>query len=70
MADKNYGSVVVVDNNDKVIGICTERDILKRLVNEKLNPSKTRIEIKAKFLLLKNIFENLNITKNVITTKT
>ena len=44
MSEKNYGSVVIVDNNSKVIGICTERDILKRLVNEKLNPSKTRIE--------------------------
>ena len=44
MSEKNYGSVVIVDNSSKVIGICTERDILKRLVNEKLDPSKTRIE--------------------------
>ena len=30
MSEKNYGSVVVVDNQNKVIGICTERDILKK----------------------------------------
>ena len=44
MSEKNYGSVVIVDNNNKVTGICTERDILKRLVNNKLNPEKTKIE--------------------------
>ena len=44
MSEKNYGSVVIVDNQNKVIGICTERDILKRLVNSNLNPAKTKIE--------------------------
>ena len=43
MSEKNYGSIVIVDNLNKVIGICTERDILKRLVNNKLNPAKTKI---------------------------
>ena len=43
MAEKNYGSVVIVDNQSKVIGICTERDILKKLVNGKLNAEKTKI---------------------------
>ncbi len=43
MSEKNYGSIVVVDNNSKVIGICTERDILKKLVNNGLNPAKTKI---------------------------
>lgn len=44
MAEKNYGAIVVVDNQDRVTGICTERDILKRLVNKKLNPSRTKVE--------------------------
>ena len=44
MSEKNYGSIVVVDNKNVVIGICTERDILKKLVNNKLNPAKTKIE--------------------------
>ena len=38
MSEKNYGSVVIVDNQNKVIGICTERDILKKLVNKILMP--------------------------------
>ena len=44
MSDKNYGSVVIVDNKEKVIGICTERDILKKLVNQKLSAEKTKLE--------------------------
>ena len=44
MSDKNYGSVVIVDNQNKVIGICTERDILKKLVHNNLNASNTKIE--------------------------
>ena len=44
MSEKNYGSVVIVDSQDKVIGICTERDILKKLVNQKLNSESTKLE--------------------------
>ena len=44
MANKNYGSVVIVNKNNKVIGICTERDILKKLVNKNLSPTRTKIE--------------------------
>ena len=44
MTSKNYGSVVIVDKKNKVIGICTERDILKKLVNKNLNPVKTKLE--------------------------
>ena len=31
MSNKNYGSVIIVDKHDKVIGIVTERDVLKKL---------------------------------------
>ena len=44
MTVNNFGSVVIVDEKNKVIGICTERDILKKLVNNNLDPSKTKIE--------------------------
>ena len=44
MTEKNYGSVVIVDKKNKVIGICTERDIHKKLVNSGLNPKNTKIE--------------------------
>ncbi|WP_292287025.1 CBS domain-containing protein [Marivita sp.] len=33
MSAKNFGSVVVVDDDQKVIGIATERDVMKKLVN-------------------------------------
>ena len=44
MADKNYGSVVIVDSKDKVIGIVTERDIVKKLVNNNMSPKTTKLE--------------------------
>ena len=44
MADKNYGSVVIVDNKQKVVGIVTERDILKKLVKNNKSPKTTQLE--------------------------
>ena len=44
MADKNYGSVVIVDTKDKVVGIVTERDIVKKLVNNNMSPKTTKLE--------------------------
>ena len=32
MSEKNYGSVVIVDSKDKVVGIVTERDIVKKQI--------------------------------------
>ena len=44
MADKNYGSVVMVDSKDKVVGIVTERDIVKKWVNNNMSPKTTKLE--------------------------
>ena len=44
MADKNYGSVVIVDTKEKVIGIVTERDIVKKLVKNNMSPKITKLE--------------------------
>ena len=44
MSDKNYGSVVIVDSKDKVVGIVTERDIVKKLVNNNMSPKTTKLE--------------------------
>lgn len=44
MAEKNFGSVIIVDANRKILGIVTERDILKRLVRKGLDPSQTKLE--------------------------
>ncbi|MBJ3763473.1 CBS domain-containing protein [Maribius pontilimi] len=34
MCDKNYGSVIIVDDQDKVTGVVTERDIMRKIVNQ------------------------------------
>ena len=44
MADKNFGSVVIVDTKEKVIGIVTERDIVKKLVKNNMSPKTTKLE--------------------------
>lgn len=41
MAEKNYGVVVVVDEDHKVLGLFTERDIMNRIVNERRDPDTT-----------------------------
>ncbi len=41
MSEKNYGAVVVVDGDDKVIGIFTERDLMKKLVDKGLDAEAT-----------------------------
>ncbi|MEO0495867.1 MAG: CBS domain-containing protein [Pseudomonadota bacterium] len=43
MSRLNYGSVVVADSNGKLEGLVTERDIMKRLVNEGLDAKKTTL---------------------------
>ena len=43
MDQLNYGSVVIVNDNREVVGIFTERDLLKRVVARNLIPSETRI---------------------------
>ena len=44
MSEKNYGSVIIVDKQDKVIGVVTERDIVKKLVNEGMSAKNTNLE--------------------------
>ncbi len=43
MSDKNYGSVIVVDAQDKVIGVVTERDVMNKLVGKGLDAKKTKL---------------------------
>ena len=44
MSEKNYGSVIIVDRQDKVIGVVTERDIVKKLVNTGLSSKNTKLQ--------------------------
>jgi CBS domain-containing protein len=43
MSEKNYGSVIVVDDDEKVIGVVTERDIMNKLVGKGLDAKKTAL---------------------------
>ena len=43
MAERNIGSVMVIDGARNLLGVVTERDILNRLVAEKRDPATTRL---------------------------
>ena len=43
MAARNYGAIIVTDGDDKVTGMMTERDIMRRVVAEKRDPDTTRV---------------------------
>jgi CBS domain-containing protein len=43
MSEKNYGAVVVVDGGKKPLGIVTERDFMRRLLNDGRDPAKTKL---------------------------
>ena len=43
MSEKNYGAVVVVDHAKKPLGIVTERDFMRRLLNDGRDPNKTKL---------------------------
>jgi CBS domain-containing protein len=44
MAEENIGSVVIVDENMKPIGIFTERDLLLKVCARGLDPEKVKLE--------------------------
>ncbi len=44
MSKENFGSVVIVDKQNKVKGIVTERDFMKRLLNGSKNPKTTKLK--------------------------
>lgn len=41
MAEKNYGAAVIINQNKKVIGVVTERDVMNKLVAKGLDAHKT-----------------------------
>lgn len=43
MSARNFGSVIIVDDDNKVAGVVTERDILRRLVDKDRDPAKTKL---------------------------
>lgn len=43
MSQKNYGSVVVANDDNTIAGIVTERDLMTRLLNQNKDPDKTKL---------------------------
>lgn len=43
MSERNYGAAVVVDPGNKPVGIVTERDFMRRLLNEGREAKQTRL---------------------------
>lgn len=43
MSEKNYGSVIVVDAQEKVIGVVTERDVMNKLVGKGMDSKTTKL---------------------------
>lgn len=43
MAEKNYGSIIVVDSDNRVMGLMTERDIFKRVMAPEIDPGTTPV---------------------------
>ncbi len=43
MAEKNFGSIIVTDADQKVTGMMTERDIFKRVIAESRDPKTTSV---------------------------
>lgn len=41
MAERNIGSVIIIDSDSKVNGIVTERDLLRRVLAKNLDPKST-----------------------------
>ncbi|CTQ72629.1 CBS domain-containing protein [Roseibium alexandrii] len=43
MSTRNIGSVVVTDDENKVVGLVTERDLMRRIVAEDRKPGETKL---------------------------
>ena len=43
MSKRNVGSIIVVDEGSKVLGLVTERDIFRRIIAEDRDPKKTPV---------------------------
>lgn len=43
MAAKNFGSIIVVDEDHRVRGMMTERDIFRRLIAMEMDPKTTKV---------------------------
>ncbi len=60
MSDKNYGAAVIISKDRKPLGIVSERDFMRRLLNKNLDPKKTKLsDIMTSDLKLAKADDNL-----------
>lgn len=43
MSEKSFGAVIVVDDNKKVVGVVTERDVMNKLVAKEMDAHTTKV---------------------------
>ena len=43
MSKDNFGSVVILNSKGKIAGIVTERDLMRKLLNNSMNPKTTKL---------------------------
>jgi CBS domain-containing protein len=43
MSERNYGAVIVTDDDGKVKGVATERDVMRKIVNAKRDAQQTKL---------------------------
>ncbi|MFC1587820.1 cyclic nucleotide-binding/CBS domain-containing protein [Planctomycetota bacterium] len=56
----DVGSILVVDDQDKILGIFTERDLTRRVVNARKDPAKTKIsEVMSTPVTAVDIYSNI-----------
>ncbi len=41
MSEKSYGAIIIINDNKKVIGVVTERDVMNKVVGKELTAKKT-----------------------------
>jgi len=44
MAARNFGSIIVVNDDETIAGMVTERDMFKRVIADRRDPEKTTVE--------------------------
>lgn len=44
MSERNYGAAVIVSSDRKPLGIVTERDFMRRLLNKRMDPDQTTLD--------------------------
>tara|TARA_B100000579_G_scaffold414235_1_gene407657 strand:+ start:68 stop:583 length:516 start_codon:yes stop_codon:yes gene_type:complete len=60
MTKDNFGSVVITDKQNKVRGIFTERDLMKKVLNNSMNPKTTKLkDVMTKSVKVANQNDNL-----------